>query len=141
MNNINSNLKQTIDLDKQLSSYNILIQSLFVLIFLVIILLVVNPNGFNKAFGYELFITGPILLLLTFLIKEMFLFKNTPDKSGLSSFSQSKEKWFLPMIILGIVIIGLGGFFSMLAVAGVFDSNPPENNTAMILNICIIYLF
>ena len=138
MNNINSNLKQTIDLDKQLSSYNILIQSLFVLIFLVIILLVVNPNGFNKAFGYELFITGPILLLLTFLIKEMFLFKNTPDKSWLSSFSQSKEKWFLPMIILGIVIIGLGGFFSMLAVAGVFDSNPPENNTAMILNLCII---
>ena len=138
MNNINSNLKQTIDLDKQLSSYNILIQSLFVLIFLVIILLVVNPNGFNKAFGYELFITGPILLLLTFLIKEMFLFKNTPDKSWLSSFSQSKEKWFLPMIILGIVIIGLGGFFSMLAVAGVFDSNPPENNTAMILNFCII---
>ena len=138
MNNINSNLKQTIDLDKQLSSYNILIQSLFVLIFLVIILLVVNPNGFNKAFGYELFITGPILLLLTFLIKEMFLFKNTPDKSWLSSFSQSKEKWFLPMIILGIVIIGIGGFFSMLAVAGVFDSNPPENNTAMILNLCII---
>ena len=26
----------------------------------------------------------------------------------------------------------------MLAVAGVFDANPPENNTAMILNLCII---
>ena len=142
MNNIN--LKQTIDvkppfdLAKQLNSYNILIQSLFFLIFLVIILLLFNPSGFNKAFGYEIFITGPILLILAFLIKELFLFKNTPYKSWLSSFSQSKETWFLPMFTLVIIIIGLAGFFSMLAVAGVFESNPPENNTAMILNFVVI---
>ena len=37
----NTNLKQTIGLDKQLMSYNILIQSIFVLIVLVIILLVI----------------------------------------------------------------------------------------------------
>ena len=137
----NTNLKQTIGLDKQLMSYNILIQSIFVLIVLVIILLGVNPNGFNKAFGYEIFITGPILYILAILIREIFLFKNTPDKSWLSSFSQSKENWFLPVIILGIVIIGLSGFFSMLAVAGIFDSNPPENNTAMIINFGVIAVF
>lgn len=145
MNNIN--FKQTIDvkpplsLDKQLTSYSILIQSLFALIFLVIILLAVNPDGFNKAFGYELFITGPILLLLAFLIREIFVFTNTPDKSWLSSFSQSRETWFLPLIIFLIVIIGLAGFFSMLQVAGIFDSKPPENNTSMILNFVIIALF
>jgi hypothetical protein len=142
MNNINfkqrTDVKPPFDLDKQLNSYNILIQSLFFLIFLVIILLLFNPSGFNKAFGYEIFITGPILLILAFLIKELFLFKNTPYKSWLSSFSQSKETWFLPMFILVIIIIGLAGFFSMLAVAGVFESNPPENNTAMILNFVVI---
>ena len=142
MNNINFkqriDVKPPFDLAKQLNSYNILIQSLFVLIFLVIILLVFNPNGFNKAFGYEIFITGPILLILAFLIKELFLFKNTPNNSWLSSFSQSKETWFLPIFTLVIIIIGLAGFFSMLAVAGVFDSNPPENNTAMILNFVVI---
>jgi hypothetical protein len=142
MNNIN--FKQTIDvkplfdLDKQLNSYKILIQSLFVLIFIAIFLLVLNPNGFNKAFGYEIFITGPILFILAFLIKEIFVFKSTPDKSWLSSFSQSKESWFLPTIILVIIIIGLAGLFSMLQVAGIFDANPPENNTAMITNFAVI---
>jgi hypothetical protein len=145
MNNIN--FKQTIDvkpplgLDKQLTSYNILIQSLFALFFLVIILLGVNPDGFNKAFGYEMFITGPILLLLAFLIRETLIFKNTPDKSVLSYFSQSRETWFLPVVIFGILIIGVAGFFSMLHVAGIFDSKPPENNTSMITNFVIIALF
>lgn len=145
MNNIN--FKQTIDvkppfsLDKQLTSYSILIQSLFVLIFIAIFLLILNPNGFNKAFGYEIFITGPILFILSILIKETFVFTNTPDKSWLSSFSQSKETWFLPTIILGIIIIGLAGLFSMLQVAGIFDANPPENNTAMITNFVVIAFF
>ena len=145
MNNINFkqaiDVKPPFDLDKQLSSYKNLIQSVFILIFLAIILLVLNPNGFNKALGYEMFITGPILMLLAFLIKETIVFKNTPDKSWLSAFSQSRETWFLPIVILGIVIIGLAGFFSMLAVAGIFDTNPPENNTAVITNFVIITLF
>jgi hypothetical protein len=145
MNKINFkqaiDVKPLFDLDKQLNSYKILIQSLFVLIFISIFLLVLNPNGFNKAFGYEFFITGPILFILAFLIKETFVFKNTPDKSWLSSFSQSKETWFFPTIILVIIIIGLAGLFSMLQVAGIFDANPPENNTAMITNFVVIAFF
>ena len=72
MNNINFkqaiDVKPPFDLDKQLTSYKNLIQSVFILIFLAILLLLLNPNGFNKALGYEMFITGPILLLLAFLI-------------------------------------------------------------------------
>jgi hypothetical protein len=124
-----------------LSSYNILISSLVLFIFLVILMLVLNPKGFNSTFGYEVLITGPVLFLLSIMIKELFVFKNNPTQSWLSTFSQSKEKWFLPVYIIGIILIGLAGFFSVLTVAGIFSDKPPENNVVMLINFLIIILF
>jgi len=135
------NVKTPLSLEQVLTSYNILISFLTVFIFLVLLMYILNPNGFNKIFGYEIFITGPLLLLFGILIKELFVFKNTPEKSWLSTFSQSNHNWFFPVIIIGIVLIGLAGFFSMLAVAGVFSDTPPENNTAMLVNFFILILF
>lgn len=133
--------KIPISLDYVLNSYNILISCLGLFIFLVIMMLILNPKGFNTIFGYEVFITGPILLLLVILIQQVFIFANNPQQSWLSTFSQSKEKWFLPVFITFIVIIGIVGFFSVLSVAGIFSDKPPENNIAALINLLIIILF
>jgi len=128
-------------LEQVLNSYNILITFLLIFIVLVIILFLVNPNGFNKSFGTEIFVTGPILLLLTFLIKDFVTFKENPSDSIIGKLSISSKPWFPYAIMALIVAIGLGGFFSVLAVGGIFSDKPPENNTAMILNFVIIIFF
>ena len=139
--NTKMNSKSTLSLEQILTSYNILISSLFYFVLLVFLIYMVNPNGFNKLFGYEIFITGPLLLLCGFLIKEIIVFKNNPQSSWLSSFPQSSQNWFFPAIIFIVLIIGLAGIFSMLSVGGVFSDKPPEHNTAMIINFVIFILF
>ena len=139
--NTKMNIKSTLSLEQILTSYNILISSLFYFVLLVFLIYMVNPNGFNKLFGYEIFITGPLLLLCGFLIKEIIVFKNNPQSSWLSSFPQSSQNWFFPAIIFIVLIIGLAGIFSMLSVGGVFSDKPPEHNTAMIINFVIFILF
>ncbi len=139
--NTKMNVKAPLSLEQVLSSYNLLILFIVLFIFLVLVLFNVNRKGFNNAFGYEAFITGPILLLLAFLIKELIHFKNNPINSWLSTLPQSKEKWFIPAIILSIIIIGIVGLFTMLSMGGIFSDKPPENNTAMILNFIIILIF
>jgi len=139
--NTKMNIKSTLSLEQILTSYNILISSLFYFVFLVFLMYTVNPNGFNKIFGYQIFITGPLLLLCGILIKEIFVFKNNPQSSWLSTFPQSSQNWFFPAIIFTVFIIGLAGIFSMLSVGGVFSDKPPENTTAMIINFIIIMLF
>ena len=128
-------------LEKGLLSYNIMIFCFIIFIILMIVLMFTNKQGFNKSFGYEIFITGPILLLVAFLIKEIFIFKNNPQQSWLSSFSQSNQNWFIPFILLMTVFIGIFGFFMMLYVGGIFSDSPPENNISMILNFFVIALF
>lgn len=134
-------IKKTQSLEKLLVSYDIFTACLFLFFILIIILKFTNPNGFNKILGYEIFITGPILLFFAFIVKEVVIFVTTPEKSWLSTFPFATEAWTLPVIIIISLIIGLAGFFSMLAVGGIFSDKPPENNTAMILNFFIIILF
>jgi hypothetical protein len=134
-------IKKTQSLEQVLVSYDILTACLFLFFILILVLKFVNPNGFNKILGYEIFITGPILLFFAFIIKEVFVFINSPEKAWLSTFSIASESWFLPAIIIGSLIIGLAAFFSMLAVGGIFNDKPPENNTAMIFNFVVIILF
>ena len=128
-------------LEQVLKSYNILILLLFLFIILLIVLFLLNPNGFNKSFGTEAFITGPILLLLSFLIKDFITFKNNPFNSQLGKLSISSKPWFPYAVMALIAAIGIGGVFAILAVGGIFSDKPPENNTAMILNFVIVILF
>jgi hypothetical protein len=136
--NINT---KTTTLEQLLKSYNVLTGFLFMFIFLIIILLVLNPKGFNKTLGNELFITAPILLILTILIKEIIIFKNNPQESWLNIFPQSNEIWFFPLFIFIIIFIGLAGFFTVLSIGGVFSNSPPENNIATLINFLIIIIF
>ena len=131
----------SITLVKDLSSYNLLILFLFLFCIIVSLLYIFNPKGLTKAFGYEMALTAPLLLLLAFLVKEVFIFKDSPSNSFFSSFSQSTKSWFLPAIIIMIVLIGLVGLFAMLAIGGIFSDKPPENNTAMLLNFSLMIGF
>jgi len=133
--------KIPLSLEQVLNSYNVLIQFLILFVILIGVMLIKNPQGFNKAFGYEIFITGPILVLISILIREIFVFKQDPQSSWFSNFSQSQENWFIPVVSLIIVLIGIIGFFLMITIAGIFSSPPPENNTSMILNFTVIILF
>jgi hypothetical protein len=80
-------------------------------------------------------------LLVAYLVKEIFEFKNNPASSLFSSFPQSTQPWFISVVSLFIVALGILGFFMMLYVGGIFSDSPPENHTAMILNFFIISVF
>ena len=131
----------SITLDKDLSSYNLLILFFFLFCIIVVLLYIFNPKGLTKVFIYEMALTAPLLLLLAFLVKEFMVFKDSPSKSFFSSFSQSSQPWFLPAIILMIVLIGLAGLITILAIGGIFSDKPPENNTAMLLNVGLMLVF
>lgn len=131
--------KPPISLEQVLVSYNLLILILILFVILMLLLLATNRKGFNKIFGYEIFITGPMILLIFFLIKEIFAFKNNPQSSWFSYFSL--KTWIIPSVSFIIGLLGIFTFFMVLYVAGIFSNNPPENNTATIINFLIIILF
>ena len=131
--------KPPISLEQVLVSYNLLIIILILFLFLMLLLVMTNIKGFNKVFGYEIFITGPMIILIFFLIKEIFAFKNNPQSSWLSYFSL--KPWIIPAVSLVIGLLGILTFFMVLYVGGIFSNNPPENNTATIINFIIIILF
>lgn len=133
----NNSLKSQ-SLENILTSYNLLILFFVIFICLLLFMLNKNPKGFNAAFGYQIFITTPILLLFAFLLKELFQLKQNPQDSFLSRFN---EPWVIPFTILITAIIGIIGLFTMLYVGGIFSDNPPENNSAMILNFAVIIGF
>ena len=62
------NSKKPLSLEQILQSYNVFIIFFIAFILLMIIMVKKNSKGFNKTFGYEIFITGPILLLFSFLL-------------------------------------------------------------------------
>jgi hypothetical protein len=138
--NIYSQLPK-LSLDKTLQSYNVLITALFFLFILIGVLFMLNPKGFSFKNNYELLITIPIMILLVGLIKEVFVLKNNPQQSAFKMFSQYQEKWFIPFIIISILIIGIGALFTTLYIGGIFSSNPPENNIPVLINIIIIFAF
>ena len=131
--------KPPISLEQVLVSYNLLILILILFVILMILLLATNRKGFNKIFGYEIFITGPMIILIFFLIKEIFAFKNNPQSSWFSYFSLKPS--VIPVVSLIIGLLGILTFFMVLYVGGIFSNNPPENNTATIINFIIIILF
>ena len=136
-----SNSKQPLSLAEILTSYNILIGIGILFIFLIIIMIKTNSEGFNKSFGYQIFITAPILLLFAFLIKEIFVFQNNPQESWFSNLLISSHPRFISIVLLSIIAVGILSFFMILYMGGIFSDTPPENNTAVMLNFVIIILF
>ena len=127
-------------LEQALVSYRILILLLVIFTIIMVLLFVKSYSGFNKYFGYQIFITGPFLLLIAFLIKELLAYKNNQFTSIFSKVFTSQTQG---VAILGASIVSLFilAFFLMLYVGGIFSDNPPENNVSTIINFVIIVLF
>lgn len=137
-------MDNVLSLEDQIKSYKLLIIGIFVTIIGVIVLYASNPTGFNKTFGYEFFVTGPILLLISFLVMFTLQLKNN-EKPYFSdtlfpNFSKEKSPLVIPLLMATIGAIGIGGFFLMLYVAGIFSDSPPENNTAALINCLVIMI-
>ena len=136
-----TNNKKLFGLEQSLGLYSVLWLIFFGFLILILILLITNIKGFNKSFGYQIFITLPFILLITFLINEILTFKSNPNESFFSNFNISIQPWFMPFMTLITICISLLGFFMMLYVGGIFSNPPPENSTAMLLNVFIILAF
>ena len=130
-----------LDLGQLLTSYKELLIIFVIFLIMLITLIIVNIKGFNKLFGYQIFITVPFILLITFLINEIVLLKNKSDESFFRNFNISSKIWFMPFMTLITVCIAFLAFFMMLYVGGIFSNPPPENNTAMLLNFFVIMAF
>jgi hypothetical protein len=126
-------------LEKLLSSYHSFIKIIAAFIFLTFALFVFNPKGFNKAFGEQIFITGPILLIIAIFLKELFAFDN--NQSSLFSSIPIDKQLLKAIIIISILSLAIFGWFMMLYIGGIFSDKPPENNSAMILNFVLFFLF
>ena len=136
-----TNIPIPYSLDKQLSSYSLLIIFLILFIILSVFLYIREPSSFNKILGKEIFITGTLLLILAFLIKDIIAFRQRPESSFLASLEFSKQPLFLPFTIVFMIIIAIGSIYSMLYVAGVFNRPAPENNISIIINFLLLALF
>lgn len=137
------NLKTPLSLEQVLMSYNLMILFFFIFLGLMLLLLLTNKKGFNKSFGYQIFITGPFLILITLFIKEILAFKNNPQDSFFYHFNFGliNKPWFIYFLSLMALLIGIFGIIMMLYVGGIFSDSPPENNTAMIMNFIVIASF
>lgn len=133
--------KKQLYLGQLLRSYSVLLIFFVIFLIMLVTLLLINIKGFNKLFGYQIFITTPIIILLTFLINELVLFKNKSNESFFRNFNISNKVWFMPFITLITLCIAILGFFTMLYIGGIFSNPPPENNTAMLLNFFVIIAF
>ena len=133
--------KKQLYLGQLLRSYSVLLIFFVIFLIMLVTLLLINIKGFNKLFGYQIFITTPIIILLTFLINELVLFKNKSNESFFRNFNISNKVWFMPFITLITLCIAILGFFTMLYIGGIFSNPPPENNTAMLLNFFVIFVF
>jgi hypothetical protein len=136
-----NNIKKPLSLEQVLTSYNLLITFFIIFICLMVIMVKINPKGFDSAFGYEIFITVPILLILTLLFKQVFVIKNDPSDPLFSGKEKSFTWWIIPIVLLIIIVICIIRLYIILFNAGMLSGTPSENNTSVILNFIIITLF
>lgn len=135
-------MNNKLSLPDLLSSYKVLIVIIILFIFLMILLVISNPNGFNKSFGYQiLYITGPMLFLITILINQYFTAKQNPLDSVLYNIMKVSPESFDKIVKASIAIIGITTFFMLLYFGGIFSNNPPKNNVETIINFIIIAVF
>lgn len=132
-------LMQYLSIMNNVTSYNILLCA-FVLIFIMCIVLVIfNPNGFNKSVGYGLFITLIVFIIITLLLR-----KYSADEIDLSKSSDIIGKVanllnsFGPAGTIGIGLALIALFIGLLSSLGLLQKNIPANNTAALFNYFII---
>lgn len=125
----------------KLTSYNFLLIILVIFLIIAIVTYKLNAKAFSYTFGNEIFVTLAFLAIIVFMIKEILVYKDDPASSFLLNYSFSASPFFLPLLIIITFIVALGGFFSVLATAGIFDQNPPANNTSIIFSVAIMFLF
>ena len=143
------NAKRPDTLVAKLTSYNVMVLCLFVLLILSGILYLANKNGFNQTFGKELFALVPLLLLVIFIIKEAITIKEDPNNAWFNHFSWFKNlstnlintNKFDTAVGILIVVLLISTFFAILGIGGVFSKNPPENNVAVVINCLILFFF
>jgi len=126
----NSGVKEVGDIVKlvTLNWITLTVICLFLSLFPIAFILIYNFDEFQRMFGYEIFITIPFLIIITYLLTIL-------TKEG------SKNKEFYYYLIVLTVLIGFGGFFAVLATAGIFSDNPPQYNSALLFNLFIIFMF
>ena len=95
-----TNNKKLLYLGQLLRSYNVLLIIFVIFLVMLVTLIIINIKGFNKLFGYQIFITVPFIILITFLINELVVLKNAPDKSFFRFLDISSNDWFIPFMSL-----------------------------------------
>ena len=96
-----------------------------------------NRGGFNALFGQEIYITLTTIIVISILLFFLHGSTEVKDNNQLSSVDNMSSK----LLKAGIGLTAIIGFISILSVGGVFSSNPPENNLAMLLNLFILIIF
>ena len=103
---------------EMLNSYNILITILFLFLFLVPTIYILNPKGFNKFLGYEIFITLPLLAIIIYFFREIMTFNKTPSSSWLNNFDFFKTKIGLGSLYFIMILFTFAGLFAILKFGG-----------------------
>jgi hypothetical protein len=128
-------------LENTISSYEILLKSLSFLFVLILLLLLINPKGINKIFGYQILITGPLLIAIGLLVRDIFIYKNNPNQSWLASLTLSSKPWFIYAIIGLIFILTIATIFIILAIGNIFEDKDNKMNIPVLVNLIIICIF
>jgi len=128
-------------LENTINSYQILIRLIIFFFVLLLLLMLVNSKGMNKMFGYQMTITGPLLVLLSVLIKDIIIFRRNPDKSWLSSLSMSKNPMFIYIIISIAFALAMLNIVVILTVNGLFEDKDNPMNVPVLVNLIIVTFF
>ena len=145
---LRENISKLGDFTESVSGYNMLLSIISVFFLLCTILVVYNPEGFDKTLGYGLFITLIMMLIIIYLLKRYI----SPEsgarvvqwidiwhlkdyiKENVSSMFTAFGKW--ETIGIGLILIAL--FFGLLGTFNLYTNNIPKNNGPVLFNYLLI---
>ena len=119
-----------------LGTYPIMIGAVVIMCILFGIMWNKNRGGFNALFGKEIYITLTTIIVISILLFFLHGSTEVKDNNQLSTVDNMSSK----LLKAGIGLTAIIGFISILSVGGIFSSNPPENNLAMLLNLFILII-
>jgi hypothetical protein len=125
-------------IDNALYSYKFFVTFLSLFFVIILILFATNMKGFNKIFGYEMLITGPFLIFMGLLVREIIVFKTDPLNSYFTYFEISSESWFFPALIIGTIVFAILTIIIILGIGDFFSNKKETLNVHVLLNLIII---